>query len=417
MYFSTLSEWLNWISTLHPSDIELGLTRIKIVASRLGILSPTCPVICVGGTNGKGSTIASLDAIYRAALYNVGTFTSPVLFRHNEYVTINGKHPDDHAFCLAFEKIESARENISLTPFEFYTLAALLLFQKQSLDIILLEVGLGGRLDAVNIIDADIAIVTSIDIDHQDWLGSTREKIALEKAGIFRSGQLAIYGDFSPPQTLLHYANQLNTILFCQGKEFNFQKEPQSWIWSYNKVTYTKLPCTSIALQNMSIALMAIELLQSQLPVHRQALDQGLMQINLPGRIQVLSGNITKILDVSHNPAAVTFLANQLKRMPCQGKTYAVFSMLVDKDIVGSIKAINTMISNWFCAPLSVKRGATQQELMQAFQQAGVDKVSFFSTIKEAFQAAEIKANINDRIIVFGSFHTVASTWKLVWNI
>src|SRR3990167_8025056 len=321
MSFSTLSEWLNWIPTIHPLEIELSLNRVQAVAFQLNLLSPSCPIICVAGTNGKGSTVTGLAAIYQAAGYCVGTFTSPILFRHQEQITINGRHPEDQAFCMAFEKIEHTRKNISLTPFEFYTLAALLLFQQESLDLLILEVGLGGRLDAVNILDASLAIVTSIDLDHTHYLGTTREAIAFEKAGIFRQDKPAIYGDLFPPTTLLNYA---------------------------------KLPLPSLALQNMSLVLMAVKLLQSSLPVNRQAIDKGLLQAKLPGRIQILPGEITKIFDVSHNPAAISFLSKQLKGMSCLGNTYAVFSMLLDKDIVESIKSICSCIDHWFFAPLAV---------------------------------------------------------------
>ncbi|HLB42281.1 MAG TPA: bifunctional tetrahydrofolate synthase/dihydrofolate synthase [Gammaproteobacteria bacterium] len=415
MSFSTLSEWLNWIPTIHPLEIELSLNRVQAVAFQLNLLSPSCPIICVAGTNGKGSTVTGLAAIYQAAGYCVGTFTSPILFRHQEQITINGRHPEDQAFCMAFEKIEHTRKNISLTPFEFYTLAALLLFQQESLDLLILEVGLGGRLDAVNILDASLAIVTSIDLDHTHYLGTTREAIAFEKAGIFRQDKPAIYGDLFPPTTLLNHAKHLNTPLFCQGRDFIYHVEPSYWSWSYHSVTYTKLPLPSLALQNMSLVLMAVKLLQSSLPVNRQAIDKGLLQAKLPGRIQILPGEITKIFDVSHNPAAISFLSKQLKGMSCLGNTYAVFSMLLDKDIVESIKSICSCIDHWFCAPLAVKRGAAKHTLIKAFDQAVVDTVSFYDAIEDAFQIANMTAKPQDRIVVFGSFHTVAAVWgKLI---
>lgn len=416
MRFSTVSTWLTWINTIHNQEIELGLDRVKEVASQLNLLLLPCQTISVAGTNGKGSTVAGLETIYLSAQYNVGVFTSPILFKYNEYVRINGNHPSDQDFCQVFEKIEQARKNIPLTPFEFHTLAALLLFQKQPLDIIILEVGLGGRLDAVNIIDADLAIITSIDLDHQEWLGNTREKIALEKAGIFRSEKPAIYGDFSPPQTLIHYANQLNTKIFFHGKEFSYKEELRDWSWTDHNIVYTQLPLPSLALENMSLVLMAITLFQKKLPVKREAIDQGLIRVNLPGRIHLLPGEIIRIFDVSHNPAAVLFLAKRLKRMACQGKTYAVFSMLADKDIVGSIKVIRDLINHWFCAPLFIKRGATKEELIQAFLDAKTNQVNFFTTLRGALQEAYKKAKPKDRIIVFGSFHTVAEAYTMEDN-
>src|SRR3990167_1127403 len=412
MHFSTVNEWLNWITTIHTSEIELGLDRVKQVATQLKLLSPTSKTICVAGTNGKCSTVAGLEAIYRAAGYQVGVFTSPVLYKHNEQVKINGHHPEDQEFCKVFEKIAEARGSVSLTPFEFHTLAALLLFQQHALDLIILEVGLGGRLDAVNIMDADVAIITSIDIDHVDWLGATREKIVLEKAGIFIQGKPAVYGDFFPPSTLITYAKQLNTTLFFQGKDFTFVDEKVVWSWSSKQVTYTHFSLTSLALENMSIVLMAIELLQSSLSVSHQAIKDGFLQVHLPARVQIIPGEITKIFDVSHNPASVAFLAKRLKAMSHLGNTYAVFSMLIDKDMINSILAIRDVIDDWFYAPLAIKRGASKQELMKAFQQAKVDKATFFPSIDQAFEAAESKAKPNDRIIVFGSFHTVANVLK-----
>lgn len=411
MYFSTLSEWLLWIKSVHSSEIDLGLDRVKAVASRLQVLTPSCPVIAIAGTNGKGSCVAGLEAIYLAAGYHVGAFTSPTLFKHNEQVRINGEIASDQAFCQAFEKIEAARGTSSLTPFEYCTLAALLIFQSHSLDVLLLEVGLGGRLDAVNIIDADVAVVTSIGIDHVDWLGSTREQIAYEKAGIFRAERPAVCGDEDAPASLQAQASQLGSPLFCQAKDFSYDQAALTWTWTSSDITYDNLPLNTLATQNMSTVLMVVTLLQSRLPVSRLAVDEGLSNIKLLGRIQVIEGKVTTIYDVSHNPAAVALLAKRLKEMPCTGKTYGVFSMLADKDITESIKAIRNVIDIWHVAPLSVDRAASKKTLMLAFQAANVDEVSFFSTIEAAFTFTEKVAETGDSIVVFGSFHTVAQGW------
>lgn len=412
MYFSTLYEWLNWINSIHIKEIELGLDRVKAVAERLQLLSLPCPVIIVGGTNGKGSTVAGLEAIYRAEGYQVGAFTTPFLFKHNEEVRINQEMASDTAFCEAFEKIEAVRGDISLTPFEYHTLAALLIFNRYPLDVWLLEVGLGGRLDAVNIIDADVAIVTSIGIDHVEWLGPTRESIGFEKAGIFRKNKPAVCGDKNPPKTLIEHAKQIKALLYCQGKEFTYQDQGSHWSWTSDQIHYTDLPLTTLAMQNMATVLMAITLLQSKLAVSETAIKKGLANVRLTGRIQIMPGPITFIYDVSHNPDSVVLLATRLHEMPSSGKTLGVFSMLGDKDIVESIKMIKDEIDIWYVAPLVTPRAATLETLQSSFAKAKVDEVNYCTIIQEALKQATLKAKEGDRIIIFGSFHTIASVLK-----
>jgi dihydrofolate synthase / folylpolyglutamate synthase len=414
VHFSTLSEWLSWIASIHITEIELGLDRVKQVAARLNVLSPSCPVIIVGGTNGKGSSVAGLEAIYRAAQYHVGAFTSPFLFKHNEQVRIDGVLASDEEFCWAFEKIEAIRGDVSLTPFEFCTLAALLIFKNYKLDVLILEVGLGGRLDAVNIIDADVAVVTSIAIDHVEWLGSTREVIAREKAGIFRTARPAVCGDDYPPASLLECAARLGTPLFCQGRDFHYQANDSDWSWSYRDNHYHCLPRNALALQNMSTVLMAITLLDHRLPVRRTAIDQGLATVTLTGRIEVIKGPVTEIYDVSHNPAAIALLTSQLKDIPRAGKTHAVFSMLADKDIAESIRTIRDVIDAWYVAPLPVMRAAPAETLSKTFQQADIPQAAFFSSIKEAYETARGVAETGDYLVIFGSFHTVAEVLRVV---
>lgn len=408
MYFSTLSEWLSWIASIHTTEIELGLDRVKAVAARLEGLSFDCPVIIVGGTNGKGSTVAGLEAIYRTMGYRVGAFTTPILFTHNEQVRVNGVLASDEDFCQAFEKIAAVRGDISLTPFEFCTLAALLIFKTHTLDVLLLEVGLGGRLDAVNIMDADVAIVTSIGIDHVDWLGPTRETIAYEKAGIFRPQKPAVCGDKHPPLTLLDHAARLSTPLFCQGNDFSYQETSKEWSWQCEGTQYTHLPFASLATQNMSTVLMAITLLQARLPVTPAAIHHALATVTLMGRIEIINGPITWIYDVSHNPDSVALLAKRLNDLPCQGRTLAVFSMLGDKDIEASIQGIKAAVDEWYVAPLLVKRAAELDTLKHAFQEAGIQAVTYFSSIGKARHYAKTHAKAGDRVLVFGSFHTVA---------
>lgn len=413
MHLSTLYEWLDWIGSVHQTDIELGLDRIREVGMRLGLLSPGCRVITVGGTNGKGSVVAGLEAIYRAANFRVGTFTSPILFVHNEEVRVNGLMAKDIQFIEAFEKIESARLQVSLTAFEYHTLAALLIFQQAQLDIMILEVGLGGRLDAVNIMDADVAIVTSIGIDHVAWLGDTREIIATEKAGIFRQGKPAICGDTNPPETLKQAAQAVRANFYQNGLSFTFTEFDTHWRWQYGDVNYANLPKNALLTENMATVLMAVTLLQSVLPVSEEAIRQGLQSALVPGRIQVLDGPVMEVVDVSHNPAAAGVLANWLHKRPCSGKTLAVFSMLEDKDIQGTLAVIQPEIDAWYVAPLTGKRAATLEKLKNAFSQVDISAVAFSNTIAEAYYAAHSQAESGDRVVIFGSFYTVAAILKL----
>lgn len=410
MKLSTVQEWLDWIGSVHTTEIELGLDRIKLVADKLQLLTPACPVITVGGTNGKGSTVAGLEAVYRAAGYKIGAFTSPILFRHNEYVRIDGVEASDADFCQAYAAIEAVRGVIPLTPFEYHTLAALMIFKQADLQVMLLEVGLGGRLDAVNIIDADVAVVTSIGIDHTEWLGDTREAIACEKAGIFRQGRAAVYGESDMPASIRERADQQQVKLYHSGRDFNYQIAETDWCWQFKWKKIDQLPLNQLSIQNMANVLMVLELMQVRLPVTEAQIRIGLKKVVLPGRIQVEEGEITQIFDVAHNPAAMAFLANRLAQLPCEGKTLAVFSMLADKDISGSISVIENQIDEWFVAPLAVKRGASMQMLQEKF--AGRDKVNFYLSLIDAYQAALKQAEQGDRVVVFGSFYTVAATFN-----
>jgi len=402
----TLEEWLKKIADEQPAEMILGLDRVKKVAERLHLLTSKCPVIIVGGTNGKGSTVATLEAVYKAAGYHVGTFTSPILFKHNEYVHIDGVEVSDELFCQVYEKIAVARAEVPLTPFEYHTLAALWIFTNLraamnfSLDIIILEVGLGGRLDAVNIIDADVAIVTSIDIDHADWLGDTREKIGFEKAGIFRKGKFAICGDENPPQSLLDHAKEI-------GAHFLLLEMHPCLKHAGMTAVDVCHPASFIKSSNIACALKAIELLQNKLPVDNDTIATGLKNIKITGRVQVIPGDITEIYDVSHNPASVANLAMRLAELKCAGKTVAVFSMLADKDIAGSIQKISPQIDEWYIAPLPVNRGADLAKLKAAF--SNKETIFEFDSIERAYLAAKTKLQTGDRLVVFGSFHTVTA--------
>lgn len=412
MIKKSLIEWLDWVKYNHTQEINLSLERVHEMAKRFNLLKPTCPVITVAGTNGKGSNVAGLEAIYLASGYRVGAFTSPYLFRYNEQVRLDGIPVEDNLLCDAFERIVEKCDDIRLTQFELGTLAALLIFHEANLDLWILEVGLGGRYDAVNVIDADVAIITSIALDHMDWLGNTRELIALEKAGILRKHHPAVCGDFNPPVTLMEYANQNEVPLYCQNKQFGFKENKNSWDFWSEKNDLKNLPLPLLALQNMSTVLMAVELLQEKRSVSREAIDKAFANVKLPGRIQVIPGDITQIFDVSHNPAAVGWLADYLQRNPVSGKTLAVFSMLADKDIYSTIEGIKNHIHHWYSAPLPIQRGASVDMLAENFSKAGIEKTTLFEDIAEAFEAACKDAKAGDCILVFGSFHTVAGCMK-----
>lgn len=387
------------------------------MASRLGLALP-CTVITVGGTNGKGSTCALLEAILIAAGYRVGTYTSPHLVDFCERARIGGVPVDEWRMVEQFEAVEAARGDATLTYFEFSTLAILRLFQHASLDVAILEVGLGGRLDAVNIVDADCAIVTSIDIDHAAWLGETREAIGLEKAHIFRAGRPAICGDPSAPESLIAHAEAIGADLWLPGRDFNYAGDRQQWSWAgrgrrRNAMAYPALRGAN-QLLNASAALAALEALGTRLPVPQQAVRQGFATVDLPGRFQVLPGQPPVILDVAHNPHAAAHLAANLDSMGFFTATWAVFGVMADKDIAGIIKALEDRVDHWLLARLPGGRAAEPEAIAALLLDAGVATppasatISSFESPSAALVAAQNRASPNDRILVFGSFLTVA---------
>jgi dihydrofolate synthase / folylpolyglutamate synthase len=406
MQLSTLSDWLRWIEQQHPAEMSLGLDRIRVVAKRLEI-KPRCVLVTVAGTNGKGSVVAGLESIYCAAGFKVGAFTSPYLFLPNEQIRINKSSVTDYVLCEALAAVEHARKDVPLTSFEYFTLAAFFIFQSQSLDVWLLEVGLGGRLDAVNLLDAELAIITTIGLDHMHWLGSTRDQIGLEKAGIFRFKQKVVCGDIDPPKSLIKQAQALQTTFYQQGMTYYFKKNSTSWDWFSETARIKNLPLPTLALENMATVLMGIQLLQVSLSVSDEAVRQGLKQVNLPGRIEVRPDLVTHIYDVSHNPQAIIFLARYLSSLKKEGKVHAVFSMLSDKDMPTCILQIKPLIDAWYVAPLQCKRATSLSRLKLSFQQVH-QAASFYETIPLAYQEAKRQAKTIDKIVIFGSFHTVA---------
>ena len=435
MRFNTLDEWLAWQETLHPSAIDLGLERIRPVLLRLGLQRPPCAVVTVGGTNGKGSSVAMLDAILRAAGYRVGTYTSPHLLRYNERICIDGVAVDDATLCAAFERVDQARQGTSLTYFEFGTLAAFSIFSAAQgrasvaggrmpgataahLDVVVLEVGMGGRLDAVNLWDADVALVTAIGIDHAAWLGNTREEIAFEKAGIFRAGRPAVCGDPDPPHTLLQHADKVGTRLYRFGRDFGCHSDSiMAWSWWSMTQRRHALPYPALRgpfqLQNAAGVLMVLEAL-SGLPVNQGEIRHGLGSVQLPGRFQVLPGLPLRILDVAHNPHGAQVLAQSLRVQSCQGQTHAVMSMLADKDIDGVISVMRDVIDTWHVAGLDVPRGVPGESLAARLQSVNIPAVHVYPSVTAAYQHAGSQARPVDRVVVFGSFYTVAEILKTV---
>ena len=417
-FSSTLAEWLAYLETLHPKPIAMGLERVAEVATRIGV-RVDCPVITVAGTNGKGSTCAMLESIYRRAGYRTGLYTSPHLVRFNERVRIAGAEVDDATLTAALTEVEAARSGepgqVSLTYFEFSTLAALRVFAAAGLDVLVLEVGLGGRLDAVNIVDADVAVITTIDIDHVEYLGSTRDAIAREKAGIMRSGRIAICGDPDPPRTLVERAREIGAPLWRIGHEYRYRVEGLQWRYEGPRGARYGLPHPALRgryqLANAATVLAALDALHAKLPVQGGALRDGLVGVELAGRFQVLPGRPAAVLDVAHNPHAARALAATLDAMGRFPRTFAVFGMLADKDIDGVIAALAPRIDVWHVAPLPGPRGAKAEHLAERLVAAGVaqDAVRIFADVARAWRAATDAAGEADRIAAFGSFLTIAA--------
>ena len=422
-----LEGWLQRIERLHHPPIEMGLARVREVAQRLA-LQLTCPCIVVAGTNGKGSTCAMLESVLRAAGYRVGRYSSPHLLRFNERAVIDGALANDPELIEQFEAVERARGEVSLTYFEFTTLAILRLFSARRLEAAVLEIGLGGRLDAVNLIDADCSVVTSIGLDHADFLGSTRDSVAFEKAHVYRSGRPAICSDPSPPGTLVEYATSIGADLWILGRDFEViawpqsaatQQPPQQWTYRGPTIQRASLPIPSLRgqhqLRNAAGAIAALEALQQQLPVSQQAVREGLLRAVIEARFQVLPGRPSLILDVAHNPQAAEALARTLDEHPCQGRTRAVFAMLRDKDAAGVAEQMGQRIDRWYLAPTSGQRGMDSQTLasvMRKVASAAGRVESSFESVHDALAAARAAAAPDDRIVVFGSFVTVADAMR-----
>lgn len=417
----TLDDWLRHCEQLHPVGIDMGLERVREVARRLD-LRFECPVITVAGTNGKGSTCAMLEAVALQAGYRTGVYTSPHLVRFEERCRVHGEIVSASDLIANFDAVESARlqndHEISLTYFEFTTLAILRLMSQAKLDVAILEVGLGGRLDATNIIDTDCAIVTSIDIDHAEFLGPDRESIGREKAGIMRTGRPAIVGDPMAPQSLLDHAVEIGADLWRFGHDFNFSGDKQQWSWAGRGRRYAGLAYPSLRganqLINASGVLAALEALRDRLPVTAQAVRNGMAMVELPGRFQIVPGQPTLVLDVAHNPHSVAALAANLDAIGFFPTTHAVFGAMSDKDLAVMLAKMGPLIDRWYFTSLPTLRAESAAGLEQKWNALptvarGRREVptSLHADPMSALSAAVAAADPADRIVVFGSFFTV----------
>lgn len=441
MRFNTLQQWLSWQETLHSSEIELGLDRVRKVYQRLHSSPFTIPVISVAGTNGKGSSVAMLESIYTQAGYRVGSYTSPHLLNYNERIRINRESIDDESLCESFERIDIARqvidsesddsqltEPISLTYFEFGTLAAFDIFHRaqsdsnlgKSLDVIILEVGLGGRLDVVNLVDADIALITSIGLDHTTWLGDTREKIGFEKAGIMRANKPVVCSDIDMPASIQNHADNIGAQLYKIGYEYQYKQGELDWQWSDDDSMRTALPRPALIgehqYQNASGVLKIIGLLSPRLPVSQAHVRQGLMDVRVDGRCQIIPGDYTLILDVAHNPESLQCLAKIVREMVrtnlLQNKTtqiHALVGMMKDKALTESLSPMSKLVSEWYLVKAPIERAAETQELANVVAKFNPQNLSQYSDISLAFSEMKSKAKKGDILLVFGSFYTVAA--------
>ncbi|POU71312.1 bifunctional tetrahydrofolate synthase/dihydrofolate synthase [Leclercia sp. LSNIH6] len=398
---SPLAAWLSYLENLHSKAIDMGLERVSQVAARLDVLKPAPFVFTVAGTNGKGTTCRTLEAMLMAAGYKVGVYSSPHLVRYTERVRVQNTELAESAHTASFAEIEAARGDISLTYFEYGTLSALWLFKQAQLDVVILEVGLGGRLDATNIVDPDVAVITSIALDHTDWLGPDRESIGREKAGIFRPGKPAIVGEPDMPHTIADVAQEKGALLQRRDVDWRYSVTESGWRFEDAAGALDNLPLPQVPQPNAATALAALR--ASGLVVSEQAMRDGIQHAILPGRFQIVSESPRLILDVAHNPHAAAYLAGRLKSLPKTGRVLAVIGMLHDKDIGGTLACMESVVDSWYCAPLEGPRGATAEQLM-----AHLGAGQRFDSVAQAWRAAMADARPEDTVLVCGSFHTVA---------
>lgn len=398
---SPLAAWLSYLENLHSKTIDMGLERVSLVAAALEVQQPAPFVFTVAGTNGKGTTCRTLESILLTAGFRVGVYSSPHLVRYTERVRVQGQELTEADHTRSFAAIEAARGETSLTYFEYGTLSALWLFKQAKLDVVILEVGLGGRLDATNLVDADVAVVTSIALDHTDWLGPDRESIGREKAGIFRAGKPAVVGEPDMPQTIADVAAQKGAQLLRRGVDWRYEVTDNGWCFSDGQGELLALPRPQVPQPNAATALAALRV--SGLVVSEQAIRDGIASAILPGRFQIVSASPRLILDVAHNPHAAAYLAGRLGELPKSGRVLAVVGMLHDKDIGGTLACLESRVDSWYCAPLEGPRGATAEQLL-----AHLKSGRAWDNVEQAWRAAMADAEPEDTVLVCGSFHTVA---------
>jgi dihydrofolate synthase/folylpolyglutamate synthase len=407
--FNSLDQWLAWQAKSHPREIDLGLQRVKTVWQRLHPQAFQAQVVTVAGTNGKGSCVAMLESIFLQAGIPVGSFTSPHLIRYNERIRLNGKPVADQQLCRAFAMIDQARAQISLSYFEFATLAALLCFAWEKPDLVILEVGLGGRLDAVNIIDADVALITTIDLDHTDWLGSDIESIGREKAGIIRSRKPVVLADPAMPRSVLDYADQLQADIYQSGRDFSHQVIDTGWRWLGPNGEALELPEPGLTgakqLLNASAVVMVCHLLQTRFPFQQNNIAQGLRDVRLAGRLHFVADTPALLLDVAHNKQSLETLRDALSQLNWQGRIHAIFGMLQDKDAADAVRLIGPSLASWHLLDLNGWRGRKAEQLAGVLVQEGVTQpLNCHHTFAEAYQACCEQAAAEDLILIFGSF-------------
>ena len=411
----TLPEWLRWQECLHATPIELCLDRCIAVAERMGLLTPPFSVVTIAGTNGKGSSATMLDLIFRHAGYRVGKYMSPHLLRYNERICADGQEITNQGLCEAFNRVDGARGNISLTYFEFGTLAALDYFMRSNIDIAILEVGLGGRLDAVNMLDADVALLTTVDLDHEYWLGVDRERIGREKAGIFRPNRPAICADPNPPGSVMDVAASERTDLSIAGNDFSISLNGDTeWNWSGKRLKFDSLPIPDPhhekQLQNAAGVLGVVEAMLDRWPVPEHALRRALSEFDLPGRFQIINHRVPIILDVAHNPQAVAVLAENLRRLPCSGKTHVVIGMLKDKNHLAIVQLLSEITDQWYVSSLPGDRGTEAKQLSAVLRCIiPTQCMGMYANVETALSAAIAMASPGDRVVVTGSFLTVGA--------
>lgn len=403
----SLSDWLYYLENRHADEIQLGLDRIQRVAKHLNLLNLGATVFSVAGTNGKGSTVAALEAVYMAAGYQVASYTSPHLIKFNERIRLNNQAITDENLCKAFAIIEQARGETHLTYFEMATLAALWYFKQFTLDVIILEVGVGGRLDATNIIDSDMAIITTVDLDHQDYLGDTKEAIGFEKAGILRANKPFIYADDTPPHSVIEQALTLNSPRLCYSLQVT--EDSLQILTSIPFAEQINVPLPKINAKAAAAAIVASAYLHSVLPIKSSDWCDAMQKVAILGRQQVIEGDVSTIFDVAHNPQAATLLAEFVKKYRAKGKVHAVFSGLQDKDLRGLIKPMHSYVDFWYPAVLSSKRAASKSLLKAAFRAENCSIPADFSDPLTAYQVAMQHARPGDLIVVYGSFLTVSA--------